>query len=325
MPKLLISLLFFLYISVSLFAQDTYLAFIDEDKKEFFRNNDWELYYSNDDIKFYDFLIFKGNLVIADGEDFDYNIHFLNESRLIEKSKSINGNNHAPGLPKLYIDQENIAFAPMQKFECIIIPEKERVKKKNRLKNWRKRNQGEYFKKYLHYRDYTFYSFASLNDETGFQEVEIQYGKDEKNLSTLYVAKIKTDYLSYSDNADRVEVVFLDDRILLIDNFSHQFLVFDFEGNKHSETNLSQFKDRNTTTYLSDALLRKDPVNNEMYLVFQKDIYEIALEANKFEFEKIKLDGGLMLYKARIYDSHLYHLFSLGKDKGRAIYRKKLE
>ncbi|ADR21329.1 hypothetical protein MATR_10420 [Marivirga tractuosa] len=325
MQRLFIGILFYLINTLCVTAQDSILNFIDDDKKEFFRNNGWELYYGSDNIEFYDYVIQNGDLVIAERVGENYKIHFLNESRLIEKSKSIKGNNHIPGLPKLYIDQKNIAFAPMQKFECRIIPEKERLKKKNRLLNWNKRRKGEFFNKYLHYRDYTFYSFASLDRENGFQKTEIQYGKDEKNLSTLYVAKIKSDYLSYSNNADRIEIEFLESRILLVDNFNHKFLAFDFDGNKLYEVDFSQFEEKNTTTYLSDARLRKDPVNDNMYLIFHKDLYQITGQGNTFQFEKIIINGNIIFSKSRVYDNYLYNLFSLDSENGRAIYRKKLE
>jgi hypothetical protein len=324
MQKLIISLIFYLTISPSLQAQDDYLSFIDDEKQNFFRNNGWELYYSNDDLKFYDYLIHNGQLVLASSEGYDYNIHFLNNSRLIEKSKRISGTKYLHYLPKLYLDKDNIVFAPMQKLECRIIPEKERIKKRNRFKNRKKRKQGEFFKKYLHYRDYTFYSFASLDKESGHQKVEIKFGTDEKNLSTLYVAQIKSDGFTYSANADRIELEFINDRILLVDNFDNKLLSFDFDGKMISEKQLSEFEKSNNVNYFSDAILRNDPTTNTVYLVFHRDLYQILLQKDNLEFNKINLISEFRFYKPRIYDNHFYALFSLREDKGMAIYRKEL-
>lgn len=324
MQRLFITIFLFISSSFWLYGQDAVLSFIDEDKKEFFRNNGWELYYASDNIEFYDYVIQNGDLVIAVRVGDDYNIHFLNESRLIEKSKTINGSSHTPGLAKLYIDQENIAFAPIQKFECRIISEKERVKKKNRLKSWKKRRQGEYFKKYLHYGFFTFYSFASLDRENGYQKAEVQFGVDEKNLSTLYVTEMKSDYLTYSDNAERLEIEFLDNQVFLVDNFHGKFLVFDLSGNKLFEIDLSFFNDSESSLF-EEALIRKDDVVNELYLIFRNNIYLISSEDDEFQFDKLGLSANIKFYKSRVYDNYLYNLFSLEQGNGRAIYRKKLE
>ncbi|MGJ3233598.1 hypothetical protein [Marivirga sp.] len=324
MKKIILIAILYSLNSFSLKAQDAYLSFIDEDKKEFFRNNGWELYYSNDDIKFFDYIIHKENLVIASTKEYDYNIHFLNKERLIEKTKNISGNENMPLTPKLYLDEENVVFAPIPKFECRIIPEKERIKKKSRWKNFRKRSNGEFFQKYWHYGFYTIYSFASLDKENGFQKVEIQLGLDEKNLSTLYTTKVKSDYLTYSYKAERVELEIFEDKIILVDNFKSKFSVFDFSGHQLAEKDLSDFS-KNKSTHFGGALLRRDPVNNKMYLVFRNNLYQIKSVEKNFHFEKIDLKGDFRFSKSRVYDNYIYNLFSLGERKGRAIYRKRLK
>jgi hypothetical protein len=323
MKKIIVIAILFLVNSFSVNAQEAYLSFIDDEKKEFFRNNGWELYYSNEDINFFDYIIQDENLVIASTEEYDYKIHFLNKERLIEKTKNISGNKNMPLTPKLYLDEENVVFAPIPKFECRIIPEKERIKKKSRWKNFRKRSNGEFFQKYWHYGFYTIYSFASLDKENGYQKVEIQLGLDEKNLSMLYKTKVKSDYLTYSYNAERVELEIFEDKIFLIDNFKSKFLVFDFSGHQLAEKDLSDFSE-NKSTYYGGALLRGDPVNNKMYLVFINDFYQIKSEENNFHFEKIDLKGDFKFSKSRVYDNYIYNLLSLGEGKGRAIYRKRL-
>jgi hypothetical protein len=324
MKKIIVIAILYLVNSFSLNAQDAYLSFIDDEKKEFFRNNGWELYYSNDDINFFDYIIKDGNLVIASTEEYDYKIHFLNNERLIEKTKNISGNENMPQTPKLYIDQENVVFAPLTKFECRLIPEKERVRKKNRWSNYVKRRQGEVFKKYWHYNDFTIYSFASLDRENGYQKVEIQFGVDEKNLSRLYDTKVKSDYLTYSDNAERVEIEIFEDKIFLVDNFKSKFLVFDFSGDQIAEMDLSDYNDGKSALH-GGALLRIDHVNNKMYLVYRKYFFQIKSSENNFYFEKIDLSGDFRFYKTRLYDNYIYNIFSLGDTKGRAIYRKRLE
>lgn len=322
MQRLFISIMLYISSTFCLYAQDDILTYIEKDKKEFFRNNGWELYYASDNIKFYDYVIQNSDLVIAERVGYNYIIHFLNESRLIEKSKTINGSGHAPGLAKLYIDQDNIALGPIQKFECRIIPEKERVERKGRLKNWNKRRRGEYFKKYLHYGFFTFYSFASYDSENGIQKVEVQFGENNKNLSTLYVTELKSEMLSYSNNAERVEIEFLDNQIFLVDNFHSKFLVFDLSGNKLSEIDLSIYNDGQSGLF-NGALLRKDQVHDKLYLIFRNKIYQVNSTVNNFKFDQLKLKANFSFYKSRVYDNFIYNLFTL-KD-GRVIYRKKLE
>jgi len=322
MQKIITGILFQLCISQFLYAQDAYLSFIDREQQEFFRNNGWELYYANDDFKFYDYLIYHENLVVASNQENSYIIHFLNESRLIERSKSIKTNKFLPGLPKLYIDNDNIAFAPMSNFECIVIPEKERIKRKNRLKNWMERKQGKFFRKYWHYKGFTFYSFTIVDRESGYQKVEIQYGTDKKNLKTLYVAQIKSNMLTYSYGADRIEVAFYDDQVLLVDNFDKKLLSFDLEGDIIFEKELSAFQNKDNSRYHGDAILRMDPKSNNLYLILDQDLYLFLPSENSFR--KVELNVDFRLHKPRIYNDYIYALFSSGDNNGRAIYRKKL-
>lgn len=324
MKKIIISNIIYLISSFVLYAQDAYLSFIDEEKKEFFRKNGWELYYSNEDIKFFDYIIHNGNLVIASTKEYDYKIHFLSNERLIEKTKNISGTENMPKVPKLYVDQEDVVFAPIPKFECRIIPEKEKIRKRGRWRNFQRRSHGEFFQRFWHHGFYTIYSFASLDRESGYQIVEVKFGVDEKNLSMLYMTKAKSDYLTYSQQAERVELEIFEDYILLVDNFKSKFLVFDFSGNKISEIDLSDLND-NKSPLFGGALLRIDRTDNKMYLIFGNHIYQVRSKEEYFHLEKIDLGSDFKFYKTRINDNYVYNLFSFEDGNGHALYRKKLE
>lgn len=307
-------------------AQDPVLTYIDKDKKEFFRNNGWELYYASDDIKFYDFIIHDGKLVVAEIEGEDYRIHFFNQDRLIEKSKTINGNsNSIPYTPSLYDDAGNIVFAPIPKFECIIIPEKERIKKKDRLKSLFNPGRGEFFKKYRHYQELTFYTFATVNDASGIQYVVTKFGENDRKLSNFYTASIKSDVLTYTSGIDRVEIEFLNKYVFLADNFSDELLLFDVSGKEYLRLPFKEFCEPNVAGYSLDVNLLKDEINNKIYTVHRGVINKVLYTDKKFKFIPMNLNVEFSLNKPKVNNGYFYALIYSDETEGRAIYRKKLE
>ncbi|MGM0582539.1 MAG: hypothetical protein ACQETL_17805 [Bacteroidota bacterium] len=326
MKKLFISLLLNVIFSYCINAQDAVLSFIDDDEKDFFRNNGWELYYGSDDIKFYDFIIHNGELVVAEIEGEDYRIHFFNQDRLIEKRKTVNGRSQpSPFIPSLYEDAGNIVFAPIQKFECVIIPEKERIKKKNRLKSLFSPSRDEYFKKYRHYQGLTFYTFATVDDASGIQYVVTKFGENDRKLSNFYTASIKSDVLTYTTGIDRVEIEFLNNKVFLADNFSDELLLFDVSGKEYLRLPFKEFCDPNVAGYSLDVNLLKDEINNKIYTVYRGVINEVLYTDKVFKFIPMNLNIDFRLHKPRVNNGYLYALIYSDKTEGRAIYRKKLE
>lgn len=325
MQRLFISIYLFISSSFWLYGQDAVLSFIDEDKKEFFRNNGWELYYGSDDIKFYDYIIHNGKLVVAEIKGEDYRIHIFNQDRLIEKRKTVNGRSQpSPFIPSLYEDAGNIVFAPIQKFECVIIPEKERIKKKNRLKRLLSPSRDEYFKKYRHYQGLTFYTFATVDDASGIQHIKTKFGENDRKLSNFYTASIKSDGLTYTSGVDRVEIEFLNNHVFLADNFSDELILLDISGKELFKSPYKKIFDK-VPGISSDINLLKDEIENKIYTVSRGRISEVQYSGKLFKFIPMNLNIDFRLDKPRVNNGYLYALIYSDKTESRAIYRKKLE